>query len=90
MLIEVDGASAVSEAYVTVALWTLADADSKQQEIIGRGRYLDRWRKLSGRWAISEREYVMDMHSVQPLQRGELSAESRRDRQDASYRLFGG
>ena len=90
VLIEVDGDSAVSEAYITVALWTLADADGKQQEIIGRGRYLDRWRKLSGRWTISEREFVMDMHSVQPLQRGELSAESRRDRQDASYRLFGG
>ena len=40
-----DADKATSEAYVTVVLWTLPDADGRQQELVGRGRSLgaDRW-----------------------------------------------
>ena len=41
-LIRLQGESAESETYVTVALWTKPDREGAQQEIIGRGRYLDR------------------------------------------------
>jgi len=89
-LIEVDGKSARSECYVTVALWTLADAQGAQQEIIGRGRYLDRWSCRDGRWAIDHREHVLDMQTISRLEKGGVSAQSRRDKQDASYGLFDG
>ena len=46
VLIEVDAAdeTAVSEAYVTVCLWTKPDEHGTQIEIVARSRYLDRWR----------------------------------------------
>ena len=87
-LIEVTGTSARSECYVTVALWTLADAEGGQQEIIGRGRYLDRWSCRDGLWAIDHREHVLDMQTINSLEKGAVSAGSRRDLEDASYRLL--
>ena len=93
VLIEVDGDKAVSEAYVTVALWTLPDEQGEQREIIGRGRYLDRWifcADAAGpkRWMIKHREHVLDMHTILPLKRGEVSENSRRNNSDPSYRFL--
>lgn len=87
VLIEVgaDGATAASEAYVTVALWTLPDAEGGQLELIGRGRYLDRWERRDGRWAIAHRVHVLDLSSEFPLRRAAINAESRRDEQDPSF-----
>ena len=50
VLVELDegGERATSEAYVTVTLWTLPDENGVQNEIVGRGRYLDRWSKRAG------------------------------------------
>lgn len=87
-LIEVNGDTANSESYVTVALWTLPDAEGMQREIVGRGRYLDRWSRRGGRWAIDHREHVLDMHTVQPLPRGPVSDLSRRDGGDPSFAYF--
>lgn len=84
-LISLAGDTATSETYVTVSLWTLPDADGAQQEITGRGRYLDRWSRREGRWAIDHREHVLDMQTVRPLQRGYVNAVSRRDRGDPSF-----
>jgi hypothetical protein len=84
-LIAVDGDSARSETYVTVVLWTRPDEVGGQREIVGRGRYLDRWSRRAGRWAIDHREHVLDMHSVHDLQRGEVSEVSSRGRGDPSY-----
>ncbi|MBB84987.1 MAG: hypothetical protein CL931_14360 [Deltaproteobacteria bacterium] len=83
-----DGASATSEAYVTVVLWTLPDGDGKQLELVGRGRYLDRWEKRDGRWAIADRVHVLDMSSQAPLGRADISEESRRDERDPSFRFI--
>lgn len=60
ILIEVDGETARSEAYVTVALQTRA-AEGQPPDIIIRGRYLDRWSYRDGRWAIDHRSYVTDL-----------------------------
>ena len=87
-LIEVDGDCAVSEAYVTVALWTLPDEDGSQQEIVCRGRYLDRMARRVGGWGIVAREHVVDMHSVSTLDRAEISDCSSRDLADASWKFF--
>ena len=88
VLIEVDGDTAVSEAYVTVALWTLPDDKGQQKEMIGRGRYLDRWSFNAGVWAIDHREHVLDMHTLHDLHKGSISAQSTRDINDASFRFI--
>jgi hypothetical protein len=88
ILVDINGDIAVSEAYVTVALWTLPDDAGKQQEIIGRGRYLDHWEKRAGSWAISAREHVLDMQTLNELNKGYVNEQSRRDEQDRSYTLL--
>jgi len=85
VLIEVDGDTASSEAYVTVALWTLPDGSGKQTEMVGRGRYLDRWSRRDGVWAIDHREHLLDMHTVHELHKGAISTGSTRDQSDPSF-----
>jgi len=90
ILIEVDGDGAVSEAYVTVALRSKPE-NGAAVEIESRGRYLDRWSRRDGRWAIDHRRFVEDLqrvHDAPPLD-GESGA-SRRDRSDPSYDVLGG
>jgi hypothetical protein len=88
VLIEVEDNTAISEAYVTVALWTNPDNNGQQQEIIGRSRYLDRWSLRNQRWAIDHRTHVLDMQTIQSLNRGEVNKQSSRDLDDASYSLL--
>ena len=85
VLTEVSGERASSEAYVTVALWTLPDERGDQLEFLSRGRYLDRWSRREGRWAIDERLHVVDLQTARPLQRGDVNDESRRDAGDPSF-----
>jgi hypothetical protein len=85
VLIEMDGDRATSEAYVTVVLWTLPAADGSQTEIVARGRYLDRWSRRGGRWAIDHREHVLDTHSNHALVAGEVSEAATRDERDPSF-----
>jgi hypothetical protein len=87
-LIEVDGETAKSETYVTVVLWTNPDQDGKQMEIIGKGRYVDVWSKREGKWAITHREHIYDMESINPLNRGNVGNASRRDSGDPSFRVL--
>lgn len=88
VLIELAGEKATSEAYVTVVLWTLPDDEGNQQELVGRGRYLDRWERREGRWAIEHRIHLLDMSSTFPLVRAEVSEGSSRDRQDRSFEFI--
>lgn len=85
ILIRPNGQKATSESYVTVAL------RAAQSEMVGRGRYLDRWSFREGRWAIDHRRYVHDLEIVHdlPPDTALLPPESRRDRQDPSYELMG-
>jgi len=85
VLIELDGDRARSEAYVTVVLWTLPDTDGRQQELVGRGRYLDRWERREGRWAIAHRTHLLDLSSVHPLRRADTSPSASRDERDPSF-----
>ena len=66
MLIEVDGDAAVSEAYVTVRLRT-RNSEGELTDIVGAGRYLDRWSCRDGRWAIDHRNYVSDVSNSIPV-----------------------
>ena len=87
-IIQVDGDTARSETYVTATLWTLPDENDQQLELIAKSRYLDRWSKHDGKWAIDHREHVLDMQSINLLQRGQVNAQSTRDVSDASFSLF--
>lgn len=84
--VDADGKRAVSEAYVTVVLWTQpAEAPT---EVISRGRYLDRWAWRDGRWAIEQRLYLQDLltqSSLPPTALASCAEASRRDRSDPSY-----
>lgn len=84
-LIEVDGDRASSEAYVTVVLWTRPDEQGRQDELVGRGRYLDRWERRDGRWAIAHRVHLLDLSSRLSLDRADVSEGATRDTTDRSY-----
>ena len=85
VLIQVDGEKAVSEAYVTVVLWTMPSDNGKQMEITARGRYLDRWSFRDNKWAIDHREFVTDTHTMRDLAKAPVSDKSTRDMTDASF-----
>lgn len=85
--IVVCGERAVSEAYVTVQARRRAD-DGSLLELRSTGRYLDRWERRDGRWAISARQYVQELDDCWPTCRPGLETTGRRDRSDPSYALF--
>jgi hypothetical protein len=95
VLVEVSstGEEAVSEAYVTVALWTPPDVMGAVTQVTSRGRYLDRWTRRDGGWGIASRLYVEDFTTAQQLSSDEVYPASRvssRDHDDPSYALFSG
>ncbi len=87
-LIELDENTARSETYVTIVLWTNQDSNGRQQEIIGKGRYLDHWSYRNGKWAIDHREHVLDMQTLHDLNRGYINEVSRRDKNDPSFQFI--
>lgn len=91
VLVDVDGDRAVSESYVTVVLGG-GDTPDGLVDVVDRGRYLDRWTRRAGRWAIDHRQHVSDLSSVYAVvSRGSgVSGTSRRNTADPSYALFDG
>ena len=89
--VEVADSRAVSESYVTVAL-RMAPDDGSLIDIVGRGRYLDRWSCRDGRWAIDHRRYVDDFQAVYPMAATEVTDSSastgRRGPDDPSYEVL--
>lgn len=91
ILIEVAGDRAVSEAYFTASLQTVP-TDGMVLEHLWRGRYLDRWSKQDGRWAIEHRQVVFDSYTPHDFPADRLNGMpvglSRRDQDDPSYAHF--
>ena len=78
--------TAVSEAYVTVVLWTRPPDIT---EICCRGRYLDRWEKRADNWQIVQREHVLDTQSVNGVPVPDaVNPQSRRDPSDPSFKFI--
>lgn len=84
--IEVNGDRAASEAYATVRLQTVGEGVTTEE--FYAGRYLDRWSRRDGRWAIDHRIWVLDFdHAPYPVQT-RLPIGSSRDTDDPSYAAF--
>jgi len=92
ILVQPNGDNAVSEAYFTASLQT-EPKDGRVLEHLWRGRYLDRWSKRGGRWAIDHRQVVFDSYTPYEFDADRLKGaplnRSRRDRDDPSYAHLG-
>lgn len=87
VLIVLDGDTAASEAYVHATLRFEQDGTLRQGNVFGR--YIDRWSRRAGQWAIDHREYVQDMDEVVEVGQPLVGAfGGRRDRHDPSYTVL--
>ena len=86
VLIEVDGDTAVSEAYVMASLHTQT-ADGATTLLV-RSRYADTWSKRDGRWAIDHRTAITDFRTTSVAADPGEPTEGRRDRGDPSYQAY--
>jgi hypothetical protein len=86
ILIELDGARAASESYVTASLRVRRGMTLMQMTVWSR--YIDRWSRRNGRWALDHRLTVRDFDEIRevvPMQEHEVG---RRDRSDPSYAVL--
>jgi len=92
IMIEVDGDRAGSETTSITVLQKLKDGKIEQTMIWGR--WLDRWSRRNGRWAIDHRQGVMDCAETREFALAPINDvtkhSSRRDRQDPSYNYLRG
>jgi hypothetical protein len=91
ILIELAGEKAVSEAFFTASLQAEPE-NGKILEHLYRGRYLDRWSRRAGTWAIDHRQVVFDSYTPYEFAFDRLKDVplelTRRDRDDPSYAHF--
>ncbi len=83
IMIDVDGDSAGSEAYVIANLRQMDGG-----RLINRmfsARYIDKWSKRDGRWAIDRRDCVVDFSEVSEVTALGHDERSARDSSDPSY-----
>ncbi len=84
VLVEVEGDRAGSEAYVTAAVWMEA-RDEQIAYTVSKGRYVDRWSRREGAWAIDHRQWVEDFTVTSLVPGPAKGTRARRDRSDPSY-----
>jgi hypothetical protein len=88
ILIELDGDRAGSESYVVAEM--RVGAEDQPRQITTWGRYLDRWSRRDGRWAIDKRLVIRDFSDVREVTPTPLPPRIPRDRSDPSYAILGG
>lgn len=86
VLIEVDGDTAVSEAYVMASLHSQT-ADGATTPLV-RSRYADTWSRQDRRWAIDHRIAITDFRTTSAADDPGEPTEGRRDRGDPSYQAY--
>lgn len=90
--VDLDAGTAVSECYVEVWLRTRPH-DGVVNDLLGRGRYVDRWSEREGRWAIDHRIYVDDLQRMETSPATSMTdgstATGRRDPTDPSAAVLG-
>jgi hypothetical protein len=86
ILIELDGDFAVSESYYH-ASHRIQDGETLKQTMMC-GRYLDRWSRREGRWAIDQRQTISDFDDIRIVTTAMTKPRGTRDRTDPSHALF--
>jgi hypothetical protein len=86
--IEVDGDRAVSEAYCIASLFRELEPGAKMREHFFHARYLDKWSKRDGRWAVDHRQAVADLGGSRDVEARFGPRQGRLDESDPSYALF--
>ena len=93
ILIQVNGDTAVSECTGTATLLVKQDKGPDYEERWMHSRYLDRWSKRGGKWALDSRVTIMDYRRVLPVTAADVKERypmgARTGRADPSYSLFG-
>lgn len=89
LIVRVDGDRAGSETYFIVSQHAAAEsgAVNAPHTSLIRGRYLDRWERRGGRWAIAHREIIVDF-STNDLTAAPFRSLGKRDRTDPSYAVL--
>ncbi len=83
-----DGEKAGSETYFHSA--TRMMIDGKLSEVRVYGRYLDRWSRRDGRWAIDARRTLFDFDELREVVRTDRFDQGTRDASDPSYAFLKG
>jgi hypothetical protein len=86
IIIEVDGDKAASECAVTATL--RIERGGKLFHIQVWSRYVDRWSKRDGRWAIDHRIAINDFDEIREITPLRPISRGSRDRSDPSYALL--
>jgi hypothetical protein len=92
VLISVDGDRAVSETYALVTIRMNRDPETFV-DTVSHNRYLDRWSRRQGRWALDYRKMVTDSRVTLEQPNNEQTAgspESQRDPSDPSFEVLRG
>ncbi len=81
--------TAVSESSVSVWL-RMPPKDGAVTDVFGRGRYVDRWSRRAGVWAIDHRIYVDDLQRIErtPVELTRREPTGTRDLDDPSYAVL--
>jgi hypothetical protein len=87
IIIELDGERAGSESYVVSDL--RAGGGDQVKQITTWGRYIDKWSKRDGRWAIDARIAIRDFAEVRDVTPAPLPERGARDASDPSYAVLG-
>jgi len=85
--IELEGTRAASEAYVLCGLYRQLD-EGRMREMFAYARYLDRWSRREGRWAIDHRHAILDLGGTRDIEGRFLPRHGRKDISDPSYGFF--
>ncbi|MEY2944282.1 MAG: hypothetical protein RLY97_2296 [Pseudomonadota bacterium] len=86
IIIELDADNAGSETYVTATL--RMERGDRLMQMVVISRYVDRWSKRAGRWALDHRIAVMEMDEMREVVPMTVHHQARRDRQDVSYTVL--
>jgi len=86
IILDVDGDTAGSESYVTAKLRSRDGDAVMEREFCAR--YIDRWSRRDGEWAIDDRECVVDFDSVREVTTINDNVRARRDAADPSYAVL--
>jgi hypothetical protein len=87
ILIKMHGDTATSETYFHTSLRGEPTPESSTTRSI-RGRYLDRWSKRSGRWAMDYRRIIVDFSTGDEEATRNPPLGGRRDKTDPSYAVY--